>query len=166
MTGLLRRNCCSSELFSAHVSLPRSIAKQTQASYTLLRILCERYLLVRTCKSFLKFPQVTSGSNGTVTAPTGAQHISLVAESGLHIKHGAPDIHFSHSPTIDGPRITITPTADVVWVSRLLPSDTTALLVDLQHVLWALDEVVSNTTTADSTWVHARFHGQHQRPRT
>ena len=42
----------------------------------------------------LPFGHTASGSNDTVTAPTGARHITCVAESGFHIKHGAIDIHF------------------------------------------------------------------------
>ena len=47
-----------------------------------------------------EFPELstghtTSGSNGITTATTGAQHVSNIAESGLHIKQGAVAIHFT-----------------------------------------------------------------------
>ena len=55
-----------------------------------------------------EFPELSpghtaSGSNDTVTAPTRAQGIIQVAESGFHINHGAVDIQFSHGSAIDGP---------------------------------------------------------------
>ena len=47
-----------------------------------------------------EFPELstghtTSGSKGITTATTGAQHVSNIAESGLHIKQGAVAIHFT-----------------------------------------------------------------------
>ena len=50
---------CRSEVFEPDVSQPWSIAKWTQASYTLPRTLRERCLVVRTGKSFLNFPKAT-----------------------------------------------------------------------------------------------------------
>ena len=49
-----------------------------------------------------EFPELsqghaTSGSYGTVAAPTGAQHVTQVVESGFHIMHGVVDIHMSHA---------------------------------------------------------------------
>ena len=47
-----------------------------------------------------KFPELSLGTtpsgNGIVTAPTRTQHVTQVTESGLYIKHGAVDIHFSY----------------------------------------------------------------------
>ena len=92
-----------------------------------------------------------SSSNDTVTAPAWAQNITKVAESGFQIKHGAADIHLSHSSAIDGLRLTLTPRADIDWVFDQSLSYATACLVDPQHVLWAQDGVSADTTTADST---------------
>ena len=71
-----------------------------------------------------------SGSNGTVTAPTGAQCITNVAESGFGIKPGAVGIHFSHNLAINEPRLTLTPRADIVSVFDKSLSYATARLVD------------------------------------
>ena len=71
-----------------------------------------------------------SGSNGTVTAPTGAQCITNVAESGFGIKPGAVGIHFSHNLAINEPRLTLTPRADIVSVFEKSLSYATARLVD------------------------------------
>ena len=84
------------------------------------------------------FPKLSTGhtissSNGTSTAPTTAQRIPYVTESGFHIKHGAVDIHFCHSSAIDGPRFALTPGADIFFVENQSPSDATALPVDPQH---------------------------------
>ena len=152
-------NSCS---FGPHVSLPWSIAERTQATYNLQRILGEICLEVRR----QEFPELSpghkaSGSNNTVTSPTGAQHITKVTESGS-IKHGDVDINFSLA--IDGPRLTLPPRADIVWVFDQLLSYATACLVDPQHALWAQDGVSANTTTADSTGELARHPDHHQRP--
>ena len=45
--------------------------------------------------------------NDTVTAPIEAQHVTQIAESGLHIKHGAVAIHFSHSSAVNGPALPV-----------------------------------------------------------
>ena len=58
MARSMRRSHCSSKLFGPRVSLPWSIAEQTQASYTLPCILRERCLGVRAGKNFLDFPLV------------------------------------------------------------------------------------------------------------
>ena len=124
---IMAQRRCSLGLFGPHVLLPWSIAEQTQVSYTLPCILGERCRVVRTGKSFLDFPQGTQHLATmalsqpppehchTVTVPTRAQHITLVAESGFHIKHGAVNIHFSHSSAIDGSRLTLTPGTDIVF---------------------------------------------------
>ena len=75
----------------------------------------------------------------------------------LHIKHGAVNIHLCHSSAINGPRLAITPGANIVWISHQLLSDASVLFVDPQHVLWSLDGVVCDPTTADSTGVLGRF---------
>ena len=71
-----------------------------------------------------------SGSNGTVTAPTGVQCITNVAESGFGIKPGAVGIHFSHNLAINEPRLTLIPRADIVSVVDKSLSYATARLVD------------------------------------
>ena len=57
----------------------------------LSRALGERCLVIRADKSFLNFPQVSQHlvAMALPQPPTRAQHVSHVAESGLHIKHGA-----------------------------------------------------------------------------
>ena len=59
MVQSLRQSCYSSGLFGLHFLLPWSTAEWTQASYTLLHILGERCLVVRTGQSCLNFPQAT-----------------------------------------------------------------------------------------------------------
>ena len=60
MARSLQQSRCGSGLFGLHVSLPWSIAKRTQALYTLPRILLsEGCLVVSTGKSFLIFPLAT-----------------------------------------------------------------------------------------------------------
>ena len=81
----------------------------------------------------------------------------MVAENGFHIKYGDVDIHFSHSLAIDGPRLTLTPRADIVCVFDQSLSYTTARLVDLHIALWEQDGVYADTTKAGSTGVLARF---------
>ena len=75
--------------------------------------------------------------------PTGAQHITKVAEGGFHFKHGAVDIPFSHNSVIDGPRLTLTPGADIVWVFDWSLSHATARLfsVDIFHVSAPLQSI-------------------------
>ena len=51
--------------------------------------------------------------------------------------NGAVDIHFSHNSVIDGSSLAIPPVADIVWFVHQSFSDTTAILVDPQHALWA-----------------------------
>ena len=87
----------------------------------------------------------TPGSNGTVTAPTRTQHITKVAESGLHSKHGTVDIHFSHSSAIDGPSLAITPGADTVCVIQAMPL----------HLLWTHTPLQQ---TAPGTWSSSCWH--------
>ena len=48
---------------------------------------------------------VKSGDNDAATAPTGAYHVTQVAERGLHIKHGAINIHLRHWSAVDGPTL-------------------------------------------------------------
>ena len=74
--------------------------------------------------------------NGAVTAPTGAQRVAKIVESGFHIKHGTIDIHLSHNSAIDGPRLTLTPGADIVMVFDQSLSYATARLVDPQSTFW------------------------------
>ena len=148
----------SSRLFGPQVSLPCSIALWTQASYTLPHILSKRCLVVSTCKCFLNFPRPHNiWQQWHCHSPTRAQHNTYVAESCLRIKHRAVHIYFSHSSSINGPILTLTHEADIVWVGNQSLSDAIALLVDSQHTLWALDVVVADTLTADSTWVLAGF---------
>ena len=138
MARSFRQSCRSSGSFGPHVSLPWSIVKRMQATYTLPYILGERCLGVRAGKSSLNFPQATQHLVAMalyVTAPTGAQHITKVAGSGFHIKHCAVDIQFSHSLAINGPRLTLTPRADIVWVFNQSLSYATARLENLQLVL-------------------------------
>ena len=53
-----------------------------------------------------EFPELSSGhavpgNNATVTAPNGTKHVTKVSQSGLHITHGAINIHLIHWPAID-----------------------------------------------------------------
>ena len=107
MARSLRRSCHSSAFFGPHVTLSGGIAEQTQATCILPRVLGGSY--------------TASGSNGIVTAPNAAQHITKVAESGSQIKHGVVDFQFSHSSAIDG---------------RLQFGFSTSCLVMTLHVFW------------------------------
>ena len=63
------------------------------------------------------FPgHATCGSNDTVTATSGSQHVTKVAESGLHTKHGDTDIHSSNCSAVDGFSISITSGTHLVSV--------------------------------------------------
>ena len=91
------------------------IAERTQTVFTLPISLGKRCLVVRTAV----FPElspdhVASGGNGTVTAPTRAQHVTQIAESVLHIKLGAFAIHLGHWSVVNGPWLVFAPVADVV----------------------------------------------------
>ena len=133
---LLDLSSCISGLFGPHVFLLWSIAEWTQVSYTWQCILGEQCLVVRTGKSFLNFLQTTQHlaamalSQWTSQPPT--KHSTLEADSGLHIKLGAVDIHFSHSSAIDGPSLAISSAANLVWAGHQWLSDATAPLA-----LWA-----------------------------
>ena len=85
-----------------------------------------------------------------------------VAERVLRIKHGAVDIQFSHSSTIDGPRLTFTSRAHIVRVFYQSLIYATARLVDQQHALRAQDGVSIDTTITDSPGTFARFLGEVQ----
>ena len=102
--------------------------------------------------------RATSGGNGTVTATTRAQHIIKVAETGVHTKHGALDIHLGHWSVVNGLSLATKPGADVTWICHQSPSDATAFLVDPPHfALWALDGVNAGSTRADSTGLLVLF---------
>ena len=94
----------------------------------------ERCLVIRTGKSFLNFPRAMQnlGAMAHRHSPSRAQHVTQVAESGFHIKHGAVDIHFSHSFAMDGSILAITPVAGIVWVGHQSFSDATAPFLDQQ----------------------------------
>ena len=97
----------------------------------------------------------TFGGNDTVTAPTGAQHITQVAECGLHIKHGAIHIHLSHWSAVDRLSLAMTPGPDVIWVGNQPTNDAIASLVDRQLALRALEGIVAYSTVVDSRGVLA-----------
>ena len=80
-----------------------------------------------------------------------------VAESGLHIKQGAVDIYFSHSSAIDELSLAVAPGVGIVWFGHLSLNGATALLVDPQVVLRALNRIVIDTITANSTGILNRF---------
>ena len=89
-------------------------------------------LVDSTGNSFLNFPQATQHLSDTIIAFTGAHHIIGLREGGLHTKHGAVDIHFSHSSALDGPNLAITPAANKVCNGHQFSSDATAPLLDPQ----------------------------------
>ena len=118
-----------------------------QASYALAHTFIERCIVVRTGKSFINFPQATEiwqqwhchSHHRSTTCHLGSREWS---------PHGAGDIHSSHFYAIGWPCL-----ADVVCSSHQLLSDDAAHLVDPQLTLRALNEIVANTTAADSTEV-------------
>ena len=54
-------------------------------------------------KSFVNLPKATQclAAMALSQPPCGAQHVTQVAENGLHIKHGSGNIHKSHWYAID-----------------------------------------------------------------
>ena len=88
-------------------------------------------------------------------------------EPGIFVSNRAflcQTMHFAVEPGFsvknecyNGPRLTLTPRAGILWVIDQLLSYATASLVDPQHALRAKDGVSADTTTADNTGVLDRF---------
>ena len=103
------------------------------------------------------FPQSHILQQWHCHSPNQSIAYHLCRESGIPIKRGAVDIHFSHTSAIDGPSLSITPGAYIVWVGNHSLNHATAPPVVPQHALWSLDGVVAGSTTADSTGILAKF---------
>ena len=95
---------------------------------------------------------------------------SPVTKSGLHIKHGAVNIHSKFKSLVcQRWAESCCDTCNVIWVSHQSTSDTGVLLLDPWLALQAPDKVVVNSTAADitgtcqSSWGHQ---GHHRRPGT
>ena len=65
--------------------------------------------------------------------------ITQIAESGLHINHGAVDIQLSLWSATDGLSLASTPRAGIIWVDQQSNSEAAAPLVDPQLILRAHD---------------------------
>ena len=121
-------------IFRYHGAQPSQRKPRTPYHVSLVSGVC---LDVRTGKSFLNLPWATQHLAMALShPPTGAQCVAKIVESGFHIKHGTIDIHFSHNSAIDGPRLTLTPGADIVMVFDQSLNYATARLVDPQSTFW------------------------------
>ena len=108
--------------------------------YTLSRTIGESTWRRGQAIALWTFPGHTaSGGNWTVTGPTGAQHVTKVAESGIHTRLGVVAIHFSHWSAVDGLRLALTPGRYVVCVGHQWTGDVAPHFVDPELALRALD---------------------------